>query len=69
MERKGLNEKGILKGTKKVLVEIDSKYYRPSEVNNLLGDPSKAKKFLAESIQNFFSKTYTKNDGFRHEVS
>ena len=43
---KGLNEKGILKGTKKVLVEIDSKYYRPSEVDNLLGDPSKAKKIL-----------------------
>ena len=40
------SEKGLLKGTKKVIVEIDPKYYRPSEVENLLGDPSKAKKLL-----------------------
>ena len=45
-EGKGISEKGLLKGTKKVIVEIDPKYYRPSEVENLLGDPSKAKKLL-----------------------
>ena len=42
----GINEKGYMKGTKKILVEIDPNYYRPSEVENLLGDPSKAKKIL-----------------------
>jgi GDPmannose 4,6-dehydratase len=43
---KGLNEKGIDKKTKKVLIEIDSKYFRPAEVDVLLGDYSKAKKEL-----------------------
>ena len=42
----GINEKGYIKGTKKILVEVDPNYYRPSEVENLLGDPSKAKKIL-----------------------
>ena len=43
---KGVNEKGINKKTKEVLVEIDSNYYRPTEVNTLLGDPNKAKNIL-----------------------
>lgn len=38
----GINEKGIDVKTNKILVEIDSKYFRPSEVKTLLGDPSKA---------------------------
>ena len=40
------NEKGIDEKTGCVLVEVDSKYYRPTEVDQLLGDPSKAKKLL-----------------------
>nr|WP_203558428.1 GDP-mannose 4,6-dehydratase [Bacteroides sp. 519] len=40
------NEKGIDKTTGKVLVEVDSKYYRPAEVEQLLGDPTKAKTVL-----------------------
>ncbi len=43
---KGIDEKGINKRTGKVIIEIDSKYYRPSEVESLLGNPSKAKKLL-----------------------
>ena len=39
-------EKGFDKATGDVLVEIDSRYYRPTEVETLLGDPSKAKKDL-----------------------
>ena len=42
----GLDEKGIDSKTGKVIVEIDSKYYRPSEVDTLLGDPSKARDLL-----------------------
>lgn len=42
----GVNEKGIDKLTGKVLVEIDPKYFRPSEVEQLLGDPTKAKTLL-----------------------
>jgi GDPmannose 4,6-dehydratase len=40
------NEKGICKETGKILIEVDSNYYRPAEVETLLGDPSKAKNQL-----------------------
>ncbi len=43
---KGVNEKGIDKKTGRVLVEVDSNYFRPSEVESLVGDASKAKKKL-----------------------
>ena len=39
----GVEEVGFDKDTNQVLVEIDPKYYRPTEVDTLLGDPSKAK--------------------------
>ena len=39
----GLAEKGIDKNTGKVLVEVDPKYFRPAEVQTLLGDPTKAR--------------------------
>jgi GDPmannose 4,6-dehydratase len=42
----GVDEKGINASTGKVLVEIDEKYFRPVEVELLLGDPSKAEKEL-----------------------
>ena len=45
-EGEGLYERGIDKNTGKVIIEIDSKYFRPIEVNNLLGDPSKAREKL-----------------------
>ena len=43
---KGLNEKGIDKKTGKVIIEIDPKYFRPAEVDVLVGDYGKAKKDL-----------------------
>ena len=46
-EGQGLNEKGIDKKTNKTIIEIDPKYFRPAEVDVLLGDYSKAKKELA----------------------
>ena len=42
----GLNEKGIDRATDRVLVEVDPKYFRPAEVEQLLGDPTKAKEKL-----------------------
>jgi GDPmannose 4,6-dehydratase len=45
-EGKGENEKGICKSTGKVIIEVDPNYYRPSEVETLLGDPSKARNQL-----------------------
>lgn len=45
-EGEGLNEKGRDKKSDKIIIEIDSKYFRPAEVDILLGDYSKAKKDL-----------------------
>jgi len=42
----GLEEKGVDKKTGKTIIEIDPKYFRPSEVPILLGDYSKAKEKL-----------------------
>ena len=43
---KGSEEVGIDSSTGKILVEIDPRYYRPTEVDLLIGDPSKAKEKL-----------------------
>ncbi len=42
----GTDEKGIDTATGRVLVEVDPKFFRPAEVEQLLGDPAKAKKLL-----------------------
>lgn len=42
----GLNEKGIDKKIGKVVVEVDPKFFRPTEANQMYGDPSKAKRVL-----------------------
>jgi GDPmannose 4,6-dehydratase len=39
----GVEEKGVDKSTGQVLVEVDPHYFRPTEVDALLGDPSKAR--------------------------
>jgi GDPmannose 4,6-dehydratase len=39
---KGIDEKGIDCATGRVLIEIDPRYFRPAEVDLLIGDPSKA---------------------------
>lgn len=43
---KGLKEKGIDQKTEKVLVKIDPRYFRPAEIDCLVGDYSKARKAL-----------------------
>jgi GDPmannose 4,6-dehydratase len=45
-EGEGKNEKGIDADNGRVLVEVDEKYFRPAEVDTLLGDPAKAKELL-----------------------
>lgn len=42
----GMNEVGIDKATGKVVIEVSEEFYRPTDVVNLWGDPSKAKKEL-----------------------
>jgi GDPmannose 4,6-dehydratase len=45
-EGTGVDEKGRDDETGRVLVEIDPRYFRPTEVEHLLGDPSKARRVL-----------------------
>lgn len=45
-EGTGVGERGIDVKTGRVLVEVDPKYFRPAEVEQLLGDPTKAKTLL-----------------------
>ncbi|MDM5340542.1 GDP-mannose 4,6-dehydratase [Fictibacillus enclensis] len=42
----GVEEKGIDKATGEVIVEVDPKFFRPAEVDQLLGDPTKSKTLL-----------------------
>ena len=42
----GVQEVGLDKNTGKTLIEIDPRYYRPAEVELLIGDPSKAREVL-----------------------
>ncbi|MEI8096968.1 MAG: GDP-mannose 4,6-dehydratase, partial [Candidatus Moraniibacteriota bacterium] len=43
---KGVKEVGIDRKTKKEIIKIDPRYFRPAEVDVLLGNPAKAKKLL-----------------------
>ena len=47
----GVNEQGIDKATGKVLVEVSEEFYRPTDVVNLWGDPTKAKTKLGWNPQ------------------
>ena len=52
-EGEGIEEKGVCADTGRVLVEVDPRYFRPTEVELLIGDPAKARARL----------------GWRHETS
>ncbi len=55
-EGEGIKEKGSDENTGKVLIEVDPRYFRPTEVENLCGDPTKAKKKLGWSPKITFKK-------------
>jgi GDPmannose 4,6-dehydratase len=52
----GVNEKGIDTTTGKTVIQIDPKYFRPAEVDLLLGDPTKAKKQLGWELKTSFEE-------------
>lgn len=52
----GVDEKGLNKATGKVMVEVDPKYFRPTEVELLLGDPRKAKEQLGWEARTSFEE-------------
>lgn len=53
---KGVEEKGINVGNGKTIVAVDPRYFRPSEVETLLGDPTKAKAKLGWHAQITFDE-------------
>ena len=54
-EGEGLNERGIDLDTGKVIISINPRFFRPSEVDLLLGDPTKAKEILGWEAKTKFS--------------
>jgi len=55
-EDSGVDEKGIDEKSGKCIVAVDPRYFRPTEVETLLGDPSKAKKELGWVPQTSFNE-------------
>lgn len=55
-EGEGVDEKGYDAATGACVVEVDPRYFRPTEVETLLGDPSKAKRNLGWSPQTSFAQ-------------
>jgi GDPmannose 4,6-dehydratase len=55
----GVEEKGIDQSTGTVLVEVDPRYFRPTEVDSLLGDASKARAKLGWRHRTSFDKLVT----------
>jgi GDPmannose 4,6-dehydratase len=56
---KGLNEVGTDRETNKTVVRVNEKYYRPAEVDMLVGNPSKAKNTLKWKPQTTFEQLVT----------
>lgn len=55
-EGKGVNETGADANTGKVLIRIDPRYFRPAEVDLLLGDPTKARTQLGWELKTNFEQ-------------
>jgi len=55
-EGKGESEKGIDSITGRTVIRIDPKYFRPAEVDLLLGDPTKAKRELGWEVKTSFDQ-------------
>jgi GDPmannose 4,6-dehydratase len=56
---KGVDEVGVDSKTGSTLVRIDSRYFRPTEVESLLGDPTKARQKLGWSAEITFEELVT----------
>jgi GDPmannose 4,6-dehydratase len=52
----GIDEQGLLKSSGKVVVSIDPRYFRPTEVDILIGNPAKAKEKLGWEPKITFSE-------------
>ena len=55
-EGEGINEKGIDRQNNRTLIEIDARYFRPTEVDLLLGDATKAREILGWEPETSFAQ-------------
>jgi GDPmannose 4,6-dehydratase len=58
-EGSGVNERGLLKSSGREVVAIDPRYFRPTEVDLLIGDYTKAKTILGWQPKTTFSDLVT----------
>ena len=66
---KGVDEVGIDRNTGKQIVAVDPRYFRPTEVEALLGDPSKAKKQLGWEAKTSFVELVKEMVAADHEAA
>jgi GDPmannose 4,6-dehydratase len=52
----GVDEVGVDARSKKTIVRVDPRYFRPTEVETLLGDPTKARQKLGWTAETSFAK-------------
>ena len=65
-KNKGINEVGIDKNSNRTIIKIDKKYFRETEVDNLVGNYSKAKKKLKWKPKFTFEKLV--DDMIKNEI-
>jgi len=65
----GIDEVGIDRNSGKQIIAIDSRYFRPTEVETLLGDPSKAKKVLGWEASTPFRQLVKEMVAADHEAA
>jgi len=65
----GVHEVGIKKSTGETIVEVDARYFRPTEVETLLGDPTKAKSVLGWEPKVSFRKLVEEMVTSDHEMA
>ena len=65
----GLEEVGIDRNTGKQLISVDPRYFRPTEVETLLGDPSKARKQLGWEAKTTFAELVKQMIKADHEAA
>jgi GDPmannose 4,6-dehydratase len=51
---RGIDEQGVDAATGRAIVKVDPRYFRPTEVETLLGDPSKARAVLGWEVEHSF---------------
>lgn len=65
----GVNETGTDRNSGNQIIAVDPRYFRPTEVENLLGDPTKAKKKLGWEAKTPFTELVSEIIAKDHEAA